>query len=105
MNPETTGYQLTINLLVAIVLLSLFVIGIGYAFFVRWLRSRKPNHGYTAALVVVGDVIVAVGFGLLVGLDLAVLLVLCLAAAGIPMVIEYTDFYLGSDEKGRRLDL
>jgi len=102
MNVQTTGYQLTINLLVVIVLLMLFVAGIGYAWLVRKLRQRKPDHGYTAALVVVGDLIVAVGYGLLVGLDLALLLVLCLAAAGLPMVVEYTEFYLaqGTTTKG-----
>jgi len=105
MNYAPTGYQLTINLLVAIVLLVLFVAGIGYAWLVRKLRQRKPDHGYTAILVIVGDLIVAVGYGLLVGLDLVVLLVLCLAAAGLPMVVEYTDFYLHTGEKERRLDL
>lgn len=105
MNHETTGYQLTINLLVVIVLLALFVAGIGYAWLVRKLRQRKPDHGYTAALVVVGDLIVAVGYAALVGLDLGLLLVLCLAAAGLPMVVEYTEFYLRTEETKGGLDL
>jgi hypothetical protein len=97
---QTTGYQLSINLIAVIVLLSLFLFGLGYAWLVRWLRSRKADHGYTAILVAVGDLVVAVGFGILVGIDLAVLLLLCLGAAGLPMIIEYTQWYLNHEEKG-----
>lgn len=100
MNVQTTSYQLSIDLTVVIVLLSLFLFGIGYAWLVRKLRSRKANHGYTAILVVAGDLIVAVGFGALVGINLAALLLLCLAAAGLPMIFEYTEWYLSREEKG-----
>ena len=100
MEAQSTGYQLSINLIVVIVLLSLFLFGLGYAWLVRWLRSRKANHGYTAILVVVGNLIVAVGFGVLVGINLAALLLLCMAAAGFPMVVEYTQWYLNHEEKG-----
>ena len=100
MNGQSTGYQLNINLIVVIVLLSLFVVGLGYAWLVRCLRSRKANHGYTAILVVVGNLIVVVGFGMLVGINLAALLLLCMAAPGLPMVIEYTEWYLSNEEKG-----
>jgi hypothetical protein len=100
MNGQSTGYQLNIDLIAVIVLLSLFVVGLGYAWLVRWLRSRKANHGYTAILVVVGNLIIAVGFGMLVGINLAALLLLCMAAAGLPMFVEYTEWYLGKEEKG-----
>ena len=100
MNAQTTGYQLNIDLIAVIVLLSLFLFGLGYASLVRWLRSRKANHGYTAILVAGGDLIVAVAFGVLVGIDLAALLLLCLAAAGLPMIVEYTQWYLNHEEKG-----
>jgi hypothetical protein len=97
---QSTGYQLNINLIVVIVLLALLLFGIGYAWLVRWLRNRKANHGYTAVLVAVGDLVVAAAFGILVGIDLAVLLLLCLAAAGLPMIFEYTQWYLSNEEKG-----
>jgi hypothetical protein len=97
---QSTGYQLSINLIVVIVLLSLFLLGLAYAWLVRWLRSRKADHGYTAILVVGGNLIVAVGFGMLVGINLTALLLLCMAAAGTPMIIEYTQWYLNHEEKG-----
>lgn len=100
MNLESTGYQLSINPIVVIVLLALFLFGLGYAWLVRWLRSRKADHGYTAILVAAGDLVVTVAFGFLVGIDLAGLLLLCLAAAGLPMVVEYTEWYLSKEEKG-----
>ncbi len=100
MEAQSTGYQLSINLIVVIVLLFLFLFGLGYAWLVRKLRSRKADHGYTAVLVVGGNLIVTVGFGVLVGINLAALLLLCLAAAGLPMVVEYTEWYLSKEEKG-----
>lgn len=100
MEAQSTGYQLSINLIVVIVLLSLFLFGLGYAWLVRWLRSRRADHGYTAILVAVGDLVVVVAFGFLVGINLAALLLICLAAAGLPMVVEYTEWYLSKEEKG-----
>lgn len=100
MNAQTTGYQLNIDLIAVIILLALFLFGIGYAWLVRWLRNRKANHGYTAILVAVGDLVVAAAFGFLVGIDLAALLLLCLGAAGLPMIFEYTQWYLNNEEKG-----
>ena len=86
-------------------LLLLFIVGVGYAWLVRRLRHRSPQHGYTAWLVVVGDLIVVAGYAVLAGIDAAVLLVLCLAAAGIPMIVEYIDDHLRTEEKKGRLDL
>ena len=91
--------------MVVIVLLTLVLAGIGYAWLVRKLRRRNPHHGYTAWLVVVGNVIIVAGFAVLVGINLAVLLVLCMAAAGIPMVVEYIDDHLRSEEQKGGLDL
>jgi hypothetical protein len=95
---------------VAVVLLALLLVGIGYAWLVRRLRRRARNHGYTAFLVVVGNLLVAVGYAVLAGLEAAVLLVLCMAAAGAPMVVEYIDDHLAGlppagAESERRLDL
>ncbi len=95
---------------VALVLLALLLVGIGYAWLVRRLRRRARNHGYTAFLVVVGNLLVAVGYAVLAGLEAAVLLLLCMAAAGAPMVVEYIDDHLAGlapagAEQERRLDL
>jgi uncharacterized membrane protein len=100
MDSQSTGYQLTIDLIVVIVLLALLLFGIGYAWLVHKLREKMPDHGYTAALVVVGNLVVIVFFSVLVGLDLGALLFICMAAAGIPMVIEYTAWYLSNNKKG-----
>jgi predicted membrane channel-forming protein YqfA (hemolysin III family) len=100
MDSQSTGYQLTIDLIVVIVLLALLLFGIGYAWLVRMVRKHMPNHGYTAVFVVVGNLVVIVAFSLLVGLDLAALLFLCFGAAGLPMVVEYTDYYLRNQGKG-----
>lgn len=97
--------QPSIDLVAVIVLLLLFIVGVGYAWLVRRLRHRSPQHGYTAWLVVVGDLIVVAGYAVLAGIDAAVLLVLCLAAAGIPMIVEYIDDHLRTEEKKGRLDL
>ena len=80
-----------------IVLLCLVLFGLAYAWAVRKLRKRKRNHGYTAWLVVVGNAAVGVGFGFIVGLEAAVILLLCNAAAGIPMIVEYIDDHLRHD--------
>jgi hypothetical protein len=95
----------SIDPFVVIVLLLLLLAGAGYAWLVRCLRRRNRQHGYTAWLVVVGDLIVTAGFALVAGIDAAVLLVLCLTAAGVPMIIEYIDDHLREQESERRLDI
>lgn len=81
------------------VLLGLLLFGLGYAWVVRKLRKRKRDHGYTAWLVVVGNAAVGVGFGFIAGLEAAVILLLCNAAAGIPMIVEYIDDHLRHEEE------
>lgn len=95
----------SIDPFVVIVLLLLLVAGVGYACLVRYLRRRNRQHGYTAWLVVVGDLIVTAGFAMVAGVDAAVLLVLCLTAAGVPMIVEYVDDHLRAQESERRLDI
>lgn len=95
MQSQSTTYQLPIDPnSTIIVLVLLFVAGIAYALFVRRLRRRSRNHGYTAFLVVGGDLLIAVGFGFLAGPHAAGVLLACMAAAGIPMVVEYVDDHL-----------
>lgn len=75
----------------AVILLVLLLFGIAYALIVRRLRRRSPDHGHTAWLVVVGDAAIVLAFGLLAGVDSAILLIACMTAAGLPMVVEYLD--------------
>ncbi len=87
------------------VLVALLFVGVGYAFLVRRLRRRHADHGQTAWLVVVGDLIVAVGFAVIAGVNSAIVLLLCMAAAGIPMIVEYVDDHLRNQERKGGLDL
>jgi peptidoglycan/LPS O-acetylase OafA/YrhL len=97
MTSQSTTYQLSINTnATLIVLVALFVAGIAYALIVRRLRRRNRNHGYTAFLVVGGDLLIAIGFGFLAGAHAAGVLLACMAAAGIPMIVEYVDDHLGN---------
>ncbi len=105
MNAESTSYQLSINLIVVIVLLALLLFGIGYSWIVHTLRRQRPDHGYTAVLVVIGNLAVAAGFSILVGINLTVLLILCMGAAGLPMIVEYTLFYVRKDDGKGGLDI
>lgn len=94
--------KLTLNFqTIALAMLALLVFGIGYAYFVRRIRSRYPEHGYTAVLVVFGVACVTVAFTAITSLPLGALLLALMAAAGAPMVWEYTDFYLTAAEDRR----
>lgn len=104
MDAESTTYFANTSNLIH-VLAWLLTLGIGYAWLVRYLRRRNANHGYTAFLVVGGDLLVAIGFGFLAGAQMAVLLVLCMGAAGVPMVIESMDNHLRNEEKKGGLDI
>ena len=104
MDAESTVYFFNSSNLIH-ALTGLLLAGIGYAVLVRYLRRRSPNHGYTAFLVVGGVLIVAGGFALVSGLQAAVVLVLCMGAAGVPMIAESMDNHLRNEDKQRRLDL
>lgn len=104
MDAESTQYFLTTSNLIH-VLVALLILGIGYAWLVRRLRRRNPSHGYTAFLVVAGDLLVATGFAFVAGAQMAVLLVLCMGAAGVPMIVEYVDDHLRDEEKKGGLDI
>lgn len=82
----------------------LFVFGVLYAVFVRWLRTRYGEHGYTAFLVVGGNAAITAGFGILAGAEMAVLLLFCMAAAGIPMIVEYGHWHLQSEAERKARD-
>ncbi len=102
MTYQSSTYQLPIEPGATIaILVGLFIAGILYAVFVRRLRRREPNHGYTAFLVVGGDLLVVAGFYFLAGAHAAFVLLLCMASAGIPMVIEYVDDHLNHRREER----
>jgi uncharacterized membrane protein YbhN (UPF0104 family) len=105
MNQAATTNLPAIDPTVVVVLLLLLLAGIAYAWLVRRLRRRHPRHGYTAFLVVGGNLIVVGGYALLVGVQAALLLFCCMAAAGVPMVVEYVDDHLAATAPERRLDI
>jgi hypothetical protein len=82
------------------VLAGLFFFGVSYAAIVRTVRRRNPNHGFTAFWVVGGNLVIVVAFGLLAGVQAAALLFFCMAAAGLPMLVEYIDHWLTATATG-----
>lgn len=81
------------DMIIALVSLNIFGWLYGYGI-VRTLRRRSnpgDDHGQTAWLVVIGVAVVGIAFALVTTIDQAVTLFLLFAAAGIPMVVEYTD--------------
>jgi len=65
---------------------ALVTFGIGYNALVERLEREIPDHGYTSILVVGGVVVTLIGAAFLVGLTNALLVGLCFAASGLPMI-------------------
>ena len=85
-------------------LAALLLFGVAYAAIVRYVRRRNPDHGFTAFWVVGGNLAICVAFAAVAGLEAAALLFLCMAAAGLPMVVEYIAWWL-ADTDANRLEL
>lgn len=105
MTDQSTAYRLLTNPITAIILLVLLLFGIAYAAGVRWLRHTYPNHGYTAFLVAGGDLFIAIAYSAVAGLEAALLLLACMAAAGLPMIFEYGADHLNRQDSGKKLDI
>lgn len=73
--------------LAALVLISLFLFGLGYNWLVAWLEEKRYDRGYTAFLVVGGSAVTLAAGALLVGLEPVLWLLVCFAASGLPMVV------------------
>lgn len=84
---------------IAATLLSLLIFGVAYAATVRYVRRRRPDHGYTAFFVIGGNFAIVVAYAAIAGLEAAALLFLCMAAAGAPMVVEYVSDWLSTDNR------
>ena len=65
----------------------LFVFGIGYNALVAWVYRQAPDHGYTAFLVAGGVIATLAGFALIASLEMALLILACFAASGLPVII------------------
>ena len=52
-----------------------------------------------------GNLVIALAYGVRAGLDAGILLLACMAAAGLPMIVEYGADHLNRQESGKRLDL
>lgn len=94
---SVTVSRLEIGLAVTLLMLA----AAGYAWLVRFMRRRDPEHGYTAALVVVGVAMVGVALTAVTNLQFGALMAVFFAAAGVPMVWEYTDARLSQAERKR----
>lgn len=106
MTIQTTLNQPPVDQLSVSLLLCLFLFGIAYAWFVRRLRRNHPEHGYTSMLVVAGNLVIVAGYSIVAGVDAALLLLACMAAAGLPMIIEHAGDHLNRVASNqRRLDL
>lgn len=70
------------------VLAALLVFGLFYSLLVRWM-AKKGVEGQTAWMVVIGVVVTGIGFAVIVGLEMALVMAVCFAASGFFMVIEY----------------
>lgn len=81
------------------VLTGLLLFGIAYAAIVRYVRTRRPDHGFTAFWVVGGNMAIVIGYALIAGLEAAAILFLCMAAAGLPMIVEYIAYWLSDADK------
>lgn len=89
---------------IVIVALSLVLAASGYAYLVRKLRRRNPDHGQTAWLVVVGVAMVVVGYAFVAGIEHAAIVAGLFAAAGIPMIVEYVDDHTDLISRRRMAD-
>jgi len=65
----------------------LLAFGIGYDRFIGLLERRGYDRGYTALFVVVGDGVVLLALGILVGWVVALMAFGLFAAAGLPMAV------------------
>ncbi len=65
----------------------LFLFGLIFNFFVGQLRDRYPRHGYTALLVVAGNLITLIALIPRIGSDAFVSILLGFVASGAPMVL------------------
>jgi len=76
-----------------VTVMALILFGLAYARLVRGLRMRYPDHGQTPWLVAMGVAVVLVAYGIVAGVEQALLVALLFGAAGVPMVFEYVDAY------------
>lgn len=104
MQSISAKYSPNIDPVAVIIVLVLLLLGIAYAWFVRRLRNRHPDHGYTAFLVVGGNIMIAIAYGLIAGVEDAIILLVCMGAAGLPMIVEYAADHLNR-RGGRQLDI
>ena len=72
---------------VAVVLGLLFLFGAAYNLLVAWLEHKGYDEGYTSLLVVGGVLVTLAASALLVGWYNALLVLLCFAASGLPMIL------------------
>jgi len=72
---------------VALVLAVLAGFGAWYNSAVSWMERHGPIEGFRAILVMFGVTVTGIGYVLLSSIESGVLLLMCFAASGLPMLI------------------
>lgn len=73
--------------LLAAICASLVTFGIGYNYLVARLEDRGRDRGYMGFIVALGCLITVAGAGLIIDLEHTVIVLICFAASGTPMII------------------
>ena len=82
-------------------LLMLALAGIVYdRYVVDIIETTHPPLGVTAWLVVFGVLFTLVGASFLIGFEAFLLVLLCFAASGIPMILGSRERHLGLEREG-----
>jgi predicted tellurium resistance membrane protein TerC len=69
------------------VLVALHVFGWAYNALVAWMEREGRDRGYTAILVIIGNLVTVAAMAWITGLDMAVLMLAGFAASGLPMTL------------------
>jgi hypothetical protein len=84
-----------------LVLATLFLFGVVYAYLVRWLANSNVQ-GQTAYAVVGGVGVTVLVSAVVIGMTNALYLIICFAASGLPMIVEYVNRVHGEHRKDQQ---
>lgn len=96
------GWSMSEPVRVALTLAMLLAAGAWYNWLVARLLAAHPDQPYTAFLVAGGVLATLVGSAVLVGVEAALLVLMCFAASGLPMVIGSMGRALDDRRRERR---
>jgi uncharacterized membrane protein len=97
------GKEMTENCLTyTIVLIALFIFGIGYNWLVAKLEHQGHDRGYMGFIVAFGCAVTLLGLGAIVGWEPVAWAFTCFAASGIPMIAGSIRRHVRARAKARR---